>query len=121
MATPTAAPTSVTVIRSHPADSASSEPTPSTSIALIATSMRLDRSRRAVPISSDVRISTPRLHQVRGTTVEKTTARVTPETTATTRSRPAASRLTGVTCTTSRAVRGASSGCVPAKITEATR
>ncbi len=117
---PTAAPTSVTVSRCHAASSAPRVPTPRTSIALIATSMRFDRSLSAWPIVSDTNSRTARLHQCRGTTTENATASDTPATTATTRSRPLASRLTGVTWTTSIAVSGASSGWVPGKIRRAT-
>ena len=120
MAIPTAAPTSVVVIRCHPADSAPSEPTPSTSIALIATSIWFDFSRNACPVMMDRAISTPRLHQARGTTVENPTARETPAMTLRIRSRPLASTPSGVTWTTRSAVSGASRGRVPGKMTEAT-
>ena len=58
-------------------------------------------------------MSRPRLHHASGTTAENATATETPATTAITRSRPAVIRETGVTCTTSIAVRGASNGRVP--------
>jgi hypothetical protein len=82
---------------------------------LIATSIRFERRRSTCPIVMEMKISRPRLHHCSGTTVAKATARETPVTTATTRSMPLASSETGVTCTTSIAVSGASSGCVPGK------
>ena len=65
-------------------------------------------------------MSRPRLHHSSGTTSEKPTASSTPAATDSTRSRPLASSETGVTCTTSIAVSGASSGWVPGKISVAT-
>ena len=118
-AMPTAAPTSVTARRCQAADSAPT-PTPSTSIPLIATSTRFERSRSTWPIVMATRMSMPRLHHSSGTTAAKTTATETPATTASTRSRPLARRETGVTWTTSIAVSGASSGCEPGKISVAT-
>ena len=59
----------------------------------------------------EIRMSTPRLHHSSGTTAANPMASATPATTATTRSSPLASRESGVTCTTSIAVSGASSGC----------
>ena len=112
-AMPTAAPTSVSAIRCHAANPAESEPTPRTSMPLMATSMRFERSRSAWPIVIETKMRRARLHHSRGTTALNATATDTPATTATTRSRPLASRDTGVTCTTSIAVRGASSGWVP--------
>ncbi len=110
---PTAAPTSVSAMRCQAAGSAPREPTPSTSMPLIATSMRFERRRSAWPIVMETKMSRPRLHHSSGTTAANATARETPVTTATTRSRPLARSETGVTCTTSIAVRGASNGCVP--------
>ena len=88
-------------------------------MALIATSTRLDRSRRNWPIVIEIKMSTPRLHHSSGTTAAKPAASATPATTATTRSRPLARRDSGVTCTTSIAVSGASSGSVPGKSRDA--
>ncbi len=82
--------------------------------------MRFERSRSACPIVSETKIRTPRLHHSSGTTVANATASETPTTTATTRSSPLASSDTGVTCTTSIAVSGASRGCVPGKRSVAT-
>ena len=62
---------------------------------LIATSMRFERSRSACPIVMETRMSRPRLHHSSGTTAANTTARETPETTATTRSRPLAAARPG--------------------------
>ncbi len=121
VATPTAAPTSVSTIRSQAADPAPSAPTPSTSIALIGTSMRLSRRRNACPTAIETKISRPRLHHSSGTTEAKNTARATPVTTATTRSRPLARSETGVTCTTSIAVNDATSGWVSGKSSFPTR
>ena len=90
-------------------------------MALIATSTRLDRRRRNWPTVMEIRMSTPRLHHSSGTTVANTTASATPATTATTRSSPLASSDSGVTCTTSIAVSGASSGWVSGKNRDATR
>ena len=87
---------------------------------LIATSMRFERSRSTWPIVIETKMSRPRLHHSSGTTSANPTARVTPATTATTRSRPLASSETGVTWTTSIAVSGASSGWVPGKNTRPT-
>ena len=117
---PTAAPTRVSVIRCQAAASAPIAPTPRTSMPLIATSTRLERSRRNWPMVMETRMSRPRLHHSRGTTAANPTARTTPATTATTRSSPLASRDTGVTWTTSIAVSGASRGWVPGKSSEAT-
>ena len=117
---PTAAPTSVSAMRCQAAASAPSEPTPSTSMPLIATSTRFERRCSAWPIVMETRMSRPRLHHSRGTTAAKATATETPATTATTRSMPLASSETGVTCTTSMEVSGASSGCVPGKNSVAT-
>jgi hypothetical protein len=119
-AMPTAAPTSVSAMRCHAADSALSEPTPSTSMPLIATSMRFERSRRTWPMVIETRMSRPRLHHSSGKMYANATATDTPATTATTRSRPLARRETGVTWTTSIAVSGASSGSVPGKNSVAT-
>ena len=69
----------------------------------------------------EIRMSTPRLHHSSGTTAANPTASATPATTAMTRSSPLASRESGVTCTTSIAVSGASSGWVPGKNRDATR
>ena len=118
---PTAAPTSVSAIRCQAAEPVPSAPTPSTSMPLIATSTRLDFSRSTWPSVMATKISTPRLHHSSGTTAPNATARVTPETTAITRSRPLASSDTGVTWTTSIAVSGASSGCVPGNSSVPTR
>ena len=107
-----AAPTSVSAMRSQAAEPVPSAPTPSTSIPLIATSTRLALSRSACPRVIATKMSRPRLHQRSGTTEPNATARVTPETTAMTRSRPLDSSETGVTWTTSIAVSGASSGSV---------
>ena len=71
VATPTAAPTSVSTIRSQAADPAPSAPTPSTSIALIGTSMRLSRRRNACPTAIETKIRRPRLHHSSGTTEAK--------------------------------------------------
>jgi hypothetical protein len=90
-------------------------------MALIATSTRLERRRRNWPMVMEIRISTPRLHHLSGTTAANPTATATPATTATTRSTPLASSESGVTCTTSIAVSGASSGWVSGKNREATR
>ena len=90
-ATPTAAPTKVSAIRCHAADSALKAPTPSTSMALIATSSRLAPRRSAWPIAMEMKISRPRLHHSSGTMTANATARATPATTATTLSRPLAS------------------------------
>ena len=117
---PTAAPTSVSAIRCQAAASAPIAPTPRTSIALIATSTRLERSRRYWPMVIETRMRRPRLHHSSGTTAANPTASTTPATTAMTRSRPLASRDSGVTCTTSIAVSGASSGWLPGKISDAT-
>jgi hypothetical protein len=114
-AMPTTAPTRVSAMRCEAAGSAPSEPTPSTSIPLMATSIRFERRCSTWPMVMETKISRPRLHHSRGTTEENATARETPVTTATTRSRPLASSETGVTCTTSIAVSGASSGRVPGK------
>ena len=119
-AIPTAAPTRVSAMRCQAADSALNEPTPSTSMPLIATSMRFERSRSTWPMVMETRMSRPRLHHSSGTTAANPTATATPATTATTRSSPLASRETGVTCTTSIAVSGASSGSVPGKKSVAT-
>ena len=81
-------------------------------MALIGTSSRLSRRRKACPTAIETKMSRPRLHHSSGTTDAKTTARVTPVTTATTRSTPLASSETGVTSTTSMAVNAASSGWV---------
>ena len=89
-------------------------------MALIATSTRLERRRRNWPMVMEIRMSTPRLHHSSGTTAANPTANTTPATTAMTRSRPLASRDSGVTCTTSIAVSGASSGWLPGKISDAT-
>jgi len=62
----------------------------------------------------------PRLHHCSGMTAANATASATPATTATTRSNPLASSDSGVTCTTSIAVSGASSGWVPENSREAT-
>ena len=67
-ATPTAAPTSVSAMRCQAADSAPSEPTPSTSMPLIATSIRFARRRSTWPIVMETRMSRPRLHHSSGTT-----------------------------------------------------
>ena len=67
-AMPTAAPTSVSAIRCQAADSALSEPTPSTSMPLIATSMRFARRRSTWPIAMETKISRPRLHHSSGRT-----------------------------------------------------
>ena len=119
-AIPTAAPTSVSAIRCPAAGCAAREPTPSTSIPLIATSMRFERSRSTWPIVMDTKMSTPRLHHSNGTISAKTTASETPMTTATTRSKPLASSETGVTCTTSIPVSGASRGRALGKSSVAT-
>ena len=78
---PTAAPTRVTVNRCDAADSAPSAPTPSTSMALIATSMRFARSRSTWPRVIETKMSRPRLHHSSGTTRAKPTASATPATT----------------------------------------
>ena len=83
VAMPTAAPTSVSAIRSQAAASAPSDPTPSTSIPLIATSIRLSRSRSTWPAMIATKMSSPRLHHSSGTTAANPTARKTPVTTAT--------------------------------------
>jgi hypothetical protein len=119
-ATPTAAPTSVSLMRSHAAESVLNDPTPSTSMALMGTSMRLAPMRSACPMTIDKAIRMARLHQVRSTKVAKVAASDTPTTTLSTRSRPLARRLTGVSCTTSSAVSGASSGVLSGKISLAT-
>ena len=113
--TPTAAPTRVSLTRCQAAESAASDPTPSTSIALIGTSTRFAPIRSTWPIRIDTAIMIARLHQVRSTKVANSAATDTPVTTLSTRSAPLASRLTGVSCTTSRAVSGASSGSVCGK------
>jgi hypothetical protein len=90
-------------------------------MALIATSTRLDRRRRNWPMVMEIRMRRPRLHHCSGTTAANAMASPTPATTATTRSRPLASSEMGVTCTTSIAVSGASSGWVSGKNQDATR
>ncbi len=69
----------------------------------------------------EIRIRIPRLHHSSGTTAANPTASATPATTEITRSSPLASSESGVTCTTSIAVSGASSGWVPGKNSDATR
>jgi hypothetical protein len=69
----------------------------------------------------EIRMSTPRLHHSSGTTAANPMASATPATTAMMRSSPLASSEIGVTCTTSIAVSGASSGWVLGKSRDATR
>jgi hypothetical protein len=85
-------------------------PTPSTSIALIGTSMRLGPSRSSWPTTMAAATRTPRLHQVRPTTKAKPVAIATPASTASTRSTPLNRVLVAVACTTSSAVSAATSG-----------
>ena len=88
--TPTAAPMSVSTTRLSAAASAPAvNPTPSTSIALIGTSMRLGPSRSSWPTTMAAATRMPRLHQVRPTTKAKPVAIATPASTASTRSHAA--------------------------------
>ena len=85
-------------------------------MALIGTSIRFAPSLSTWPTRIDTAITIARLHHVSSTKVANVAATATPATTLRTRSTPLASRLTGVSCTTSRAVRGASSGSVCGKM-----
>ena len=86
---PTAAPISVSHTRSHAVFA--TRVTPSTSIALIATSASNSPTRTTRPISSEVRMIRPRLHQLRPTSALKPIAISTPATTAFTRRIPVVS------------------------------
>ena len=66
-------------------------------------------------------IAPPRLHHVRPTTVDSTTATSTPATTLSTRRTPVVSVENSVACTTSRAVSGPVSGCGVSNTARATR
>src|SRR3954453_10351006 len=107
-ATPTAAPTRVSTTR--PSAALSAPPTARTSIPLIGTSSRCGPSRSSRPATSETATTSPRLHQVSPVTPANSTASSTPATTLTMRSRPCASVSYIVSCTTSRAVSGASTG-----------
>ena len=85
-------------------------PTPSTSIALIGTSIRYGPSRSSWPTTIDAATRMNRLHQCRPTTETNPTASTTPATTLSTRCRPWVSVLAAVAWTTSIAVSAASSG-----------
>ncbi len=83
---PTAAPISVSYTRSHAV--VATRVTPSTSIALIATSASNSPTRTTRPTSSAVMMTRPRLHQLRPTSALKPIAMSTPTTTAFTRRMP---------------------------------
>jgi hypothetical protein len=84
--------------------------TPSTSIALIATSASNSLARTTRPTSSAVRMIRPRLHQLSPTSSLKPIAMTTPTTTALTRRKPMMKVEYKVTWTTSSAVSGAVRG-----------
>ena len=75
-------------------------------------SLLMSPRRNSWPMTMAVAISAPRLHQVRPTMVENAIATSTPRTTLTTRSMPLRTMPTSVTCATSSAVSGASTGRV---------
>jgi hypothetical protein len=118
---PTTAPTIVSPTRLSAADPAPPKPTPSTSIALIGTSMTFGPSLSSWPSMIETAMSSARLHHVTPVTDANRTARSTPATTLTTRSIPLVSVLNRVTWTTSSAVSGASSGSVCGENERATR
>lgn len=105
---PTIAPTRVSTTRAHAR--LPCEVTPSTSIALIATSAVNSSARTRCPTPSAARMIRPRLHQLSPTNWLKAMATRTPATTAFTRRKLIFSVAYRVTWTTSRAVRGAVSG-----------
>ena len=115
---PTAAPISVSLIRSVAA--ASAPPTASTSIALIGTSSMCGPSRSSCPSRIDTAISAPRLHQDSPTMLEKPTASSTPAVTLATRCTPLVTMSFSVISTTSSAVSGARIGTVSGNSTCAT-
>jgi hypothetical protein len=84
--------------------------TASTSMALIGTSRVWSPRRSSRPMTSAARMVTPRLHQVRPTTLEISAATSTPATTLPTRSTLLLTVSKMVSWATSRAVSGASSG-----------
>lgn len=105
---PTNAPISVSTTRAHAVSP--TVVTPSTSIALIATSGTYSSTRTRCPTASEDTISSARLHQVRPTRRLKAMATSTPATTAFTRRMPLVSVAYRVTWTTSSAVSGAVRG-----------
>ncbi len=106
--TPTTAP--ITVSATRPSAAVPDPPTARTSIALIGTSAISSPSRSSRPITSETAMTIPRLHQVSGTTVDRTAATRTPSTTLTTRSIPRRTVSYSVSWTTRSAVSGASTG-----------
>ena len=117
-ATPTAAPMSVSMIRSLA--TVSSPPTARTSIALIGTSTRWGPSLSSWPTRMDTATRMPRLHQLIPTSEENPTASRTPETTLTTRCTPLVTMSKSVTSTTSNAVSAAITGTVSSRNSPAT-
>ncbi len=107
---PTTAPISVSSTRSQAVAATRVVVTPSTSIALIATSGTNSPARTKRPITSDARMISPRLHQVRPTRELKPMAMTTPTTTAFTLRTLVVRVVYRVTWTTSRAVSGAVRG-----------
>jgi len=79
-------------------------------MALMGTSSRFDPSRRNRPTTRDTPTTAPRLHQVSPTSSATPTASSTPASTLAIRPTPLLSVCDIVSCTTSRAVSGASTG-----------
>ncbi len=107
---PTTAPIRVSATRSQAVSATWA--TPSTSMALMATSGTNSLTRTRWPTVSAQRMSRPRLHQLSPTMALKPAATTTPTTTEVTRRMPLVMVAKRVTWTTSRAVSGASSGAL---------